>query len=86
MEDAQNDRKKGTQGSDKLVRVRPLYHDFLVVLTESSSGYTIRFKIYTGKTITASEHELSYNVVMHLIRPPCHPIYIGTIFTPVLNC
>uniref|UniRef100_A0A671UTR0 PiggyBac transposable element-derived protein domain-containing protein n=1 Tax=Sparus aurata TaxID=8175 RepID=A0A671UTR0_SPAAU len=43
----------------------------LFVLAESCSGYTLRFKIYTGKTNTASEHGLSYDVVMNLIQPSC---------------
>ena len=43
----------------------------LFVLAESCSGYTLRFQIYTGKTNTASEHGLSYDVVMNLIQPSC---------------
>nr|XP_046253824.1 piggyBac transposable element-derived protein 4-like [Scatophagus argus] len=46
----------------------------LFVLAESSSGYTIRFSIYTGRSMAASEHGLSYDVVMNLIRPS----YLGT--------
>lgn len=45
----------------------------LFVSAESSSGYTIKFNIYTGKTATASEHGLSYYVVMNLIQP----FYLG---------
>uniref|UniRef100_A0A671V4K0 PiggyBac transposable element-derived protein domain-containing protein n=1 Tax=Sparus aurata TaxID=8175 RepID=A0A671V4K0_SPAAU len=113
-EDAENERKKGTPGYDKLFRVRPLYDEILsacqayyhprrelavdermvatkaktgmtqymkdkptkwgmklFVLAESCSGYTLRFQIYTGKTNTASEHGLSYDVVMNLIQPSC---------------
>ena len=43
----------------------------LFVLSESSSGYTLRFQIYTGKTNAASEYWLSYDVVMQLIQPSC---------------
>ena len=119
-EDAQNDRKKGTPGHDKLFRVRPLYDDILnacqahyqprrelavdermvaqymkekptkwaiklFVLTESSSGYTIRFSLYTGKTVPVSEHGLSYDVVMSLIQPSClgtgYHIYMDDFYT-----
>lgn len=55
----------------------------LFVLAESSSGYTIRFKTYTGKTVTASEHGLSDDVVMNRIQPTCRGIFTWTIFTLV---
>uniref|UniRef100_A0A3B5PQW1 PiggyBac transposable element-derived protein domain-containing protein n=1 Tax=Xiphophorus maculatus TaxID=8083 RepID=A0A3B5PQW1_XIPMA len=38
------------------------------VLAESTSGYIITFRIYTGKTQTQSEHGLSYDVVMNLVQ------------------
>ena len=41
------------------------------VLAESSSGYTLEFQIYTGKTNAASEHGLSYYVLMQLMQPSC---------------
>nr|XP_046231957.1 piggyBac transposable element-derived protein 4-like [Scatophagus argus] len=46
----------------------------LFVLAESNSGYTIRFNICTCKSMAASEHGMSYDVVMNLIRPS----YLGT--------
>ncbi|XP_030012473.1 piggyBac transposable element-derived protein 3-like [Sphaeramia orbicularis] len=39
------------------------------VLTESCSGYTVNFQIYTGKAATVSENGLAYDVVMNLISP-----------------
>ncbi|XP_027859071.1 piggyBac transposable element-derived protein 4-like isoform X1 [Xiphophorus couchianus] len=48
----------------------------LFVLAESSSGYTVSFSLYTGKTHTASEHGLSYDMVMKLIQPS----YLGTVY------
>ncbi|KAI3363662.1 hypothetical protein L3Q82_001286 [Scortum barcoo] len=55
------------------------------VLAESSSGYTFRFSIYTGKTVTASEHGRSYDVVMSLIQPSClgtgYHIYMDSFYT-----
>lgn len=58
----------------------------LFVLAESSGGYTIRFKLYTGKMVTASEHRLSYDVVMNRIQPACLGIFTWTVFTLVPNC
>lgn len=46
----------------------------MFVLAESSSGYTIKFSIYTGKIESHSEHGLSYDVVMNLI----HTSSLGT--------
>uniref|UniRef100_A0A3Q0S922 PiggyBac transposable element-derived protein domain-containing protein n=1 Tax=Amphilophus citrinellus TaxID=61819 RepID=A0A3Q0S922_AMPCI len=57
----------------------------MFILVESSSGYTIRFSIYTGKGVTLSEHGLSYDVVMNLIQPSClgtgYHIYMDSFFT-----
>ena len=44
---------------------------------------SIRFKTYTGKTVTASEHGLSEDVVMNRIQPTCCSIFTWTIFTLV---
>lgn len=46
----------------------------LFVLTEPSSGYTLNFNLYTGKTQKSSEHGVSYDAVMDLIQPS----YLGT--------
>lgn len=46
----------------------------LFVLAESSSGYTVRFIIYTGRSAAVSERGLSYDVVMNLVQPS----YLGT--------
>lgn len=57
----------------------------LFVLAESSTGYTLRFSIYTGKSATASGHGLSYDVVMSLVRPCClgtgYHIYMDNFYT-----
>lgn len=42
-----------------------------ILLAESSSGYTISFKINTSKIKTATEVEVSYDVVMNLMYPSC---------------
>ncbi|XP_049425710.1 piggyBac transposable element-derived protein 4-like [Epinephelus fuscoguttatus] len=46
----------------------------LFVLAESSSGYTVNFNVYGGKSSSASVHGLSYAAVMDLIQPS----YLGT--------
>ncbi|KAM3860425.1 piggyBac transposable element-derived protein 4-like [Diretmus argenteus] len=46
----------------------------MFVLAESSSGYTINFNVYTGKSQRPSVHGLSYDAVMDLIDPS----YLGT--------
>uniref|UniRef100_A0A3Q3ENX6 PiggyBac transposable element-derived protein domain-containing protein n=1 Tax=Kryptolebias marmoratus TaxID=37003 RepID=A0A3Q3ENX6_KRYMA len=57
----------------------------IFVLAESSSGYTIRFGIYTGKTFATSEHGLSHDIVMSLIQPAClgtgYHIYMDNFYT-----
>ena len=57
----------------------------LFVLAESSSGYTLRFSIHTGKPVTASEHGLPYDVVMDLIEPSWlgtgYHIYMDSFYT-----
>ena len=72
-------------GMTQYMKNKPTKWGMKLVLTESSSGYTIRFKMYTGKTVTASEHGLSCDVVMHLIQPSClgtgYHIYMDTFYT-----
>ena len=55
----------------------------LFVLAESSRGCTL--EINTGKTNAASEHELSYNMVMQLMQPSClgtgDHIYMDTFYS-----
>lgn len=60
---------KGRVGMKQYIKDKPTKWGFkLWVLADSSTGYTYKFSIYTGKRLTKTIHGLGYDVVMDLMQ------------------
>ncbi|CAB1336656.1 unnamed protein product [Coregonus sp. 'balchen'] len=66
---------KAISQKPQYIKAKPVKWGFkLVVLADSSDGYTIDISVYTGKSNFSSGNRHAYDAVMRLIQPS----YLGT--------